>query len=142
MTGLPSAGRGGKSEYAMPTDLTVILEHRPGELARLGEVTGEAGVTIHGLAAFTGEGRGVVHVLLDDEAVAGCRAALERAGMGIADEREVFMVAVDDRPAALGELTRKLAQANVNVDLAYTTFTGGKIVIATDDVESARAVLP
>ena len=139
---LPSAGRGGKIEYAMPTDLTVILEHRPGELARLGEVTGEAGVTIHGLAAFTGEGRGVVHVLLDDEAVTGCRAALERAGMGIADEREVFMVAVDDRPAALGELTRKLAEANVNVDLAYTTFTGGKIVIATDDVESARAVLP
>src|SRR6266480_1406039 len=131
MTGLPSAGRGGRIEYAMPTDLTVILEHRPGELARLGEVTGEAGVTIHGLAAFTGEGRGVVHVLLDDEAVAGCRAALERAGMGIADEREVFMVAVDDRP-----------EASVNVDLAYTTFTGGKIVIATDDVESARAVLP
>ena len=97
---MPRAGRGGKIEYAMPTDLTVILEHRPGELARLGEVTGEAGVTIHGLAAFTGEGRGVVHVLLDDEAVAGCRAALERAGMGIADEREVFMVAVDDRPVA------------------------------------------
>src|SRR5712671_6434767 len=72
----------------MPTDLTVILEHRPGELARLGEVTGEAGVTIHGLAAFTGEGRGVVHVLLDDEAVARCRAALESAGIGVADERE------------------------------------------------------
>ena len=54
----------------MPTDLTVILEHRPGELARLGEITGEAGVTIHGLAAFTGEGRGVVHVLLDGRIVA------------------------------------------------------------------------
>ena len=38
----------------MPTDLTVILEHRPGELARLGEITGEAGVSIRGLAAFTG----------------------------------------------------------------------------------------
>src|SRR6185312_4575427 len=57
MTGLPGAGRGGKIEYAMPTDLTVILEHRPGELARLGEIAGEAGVTIHGFAAFTGEGR-------------------------------------------------------------------------------------
>ena len=56
----------------MPTDLTVILEHRPGELARLAEITGEAGATIHGLAAFTGEGRGVVHILLDDAAVAGC----------------------------------------------------------------------
>ena len=142
MTGLPSAGGGGKFESAMPTDLTVILQHQPGELARLGEITGEAGVSIRGLAAFTGEGRGVVHVLLDDEAVAGCRVALERAGMGIADEREVFVVAVADRPAALGELTHQLAEANVNVDLAYTTFTGGKIVIATDDVDSARAVLP
>src|SRR5204862_2440658 len=142
MTHCPGAERGGRIEDAMPTDLTLILEHRPGELARLAEITGEAGVTIHGLAAFTGEGKGVVHVLLDDDAVAGCRAALERAATGIADEREVFMVAVDDRPAALGELTRKLAEASVDVDLAYTTFTGGKIVIVTDDVESARAVLP
>ncbi len=78
----------------MPTDLTVILEHRPGELARLGEIAGE-----------------------------------------------VFVIDVEDRPAALGELTRRLAEANVNVDLAYTTFTGGKIVLATDDVGSARSVL-
>jgi hypothetical protein len=125
----------------MSTDVTVILEHQPGELARLGEVTGEAGVSIRGLAAFTGDGRGVVHVLLDDETVAGCRAALERAGIGIADVREVLVVDVEDRPMAIGELTRQLADANVNVDLAYSTFGGVKIVIATDDLESARAAL-
>jgi len=125
----------------MPTDVTVILEHRPGELARLGEVIGEASVRIRGLAAFTGEGRGVVHVLLDDQAVARCRAALEHAGMGIADEREVLVVEVEDRPGAIGELSRQLADANVNVDLAYTTFGGVKIVIATDDLTSARAAL-
>ena len=125
----------------MPTDLTVILQHRPGELARLGEVTGEAGVSIRGLAAFTGEGRGVAHVLLDDQAVTRCREALERAGIGIADQREVLVVEVEDRPMALGELARRLADANVNVDLAYTTFGGVKIVIATDDLESARAAL-
>jgi len=125
----------------MPADLTVILEHRPGELARPGEIAGEGGVTIHGLAAFTGEGRGVVHMLLDDEAVAGCRAALERAGTGIADAREVFVIDVGDRPAALGELTRRFAEANVTVDFACTTFTGGTIVIAADDAGSARSVL-
>jgi hypothetical protein len=59
-----------------------------GRAGPAGEIAGEAGVTVHGRAAFTGEGRGVVHILLDDEAVAGCRAALKRAGMGIADERE------------------------------------------------------
>ena len=78
-----SAGRAGDGQIArcrtrcedqdaMSTDLTLILEHRPGELARQAEVIGEAGVSIRGLAAFTGEGRGVVHVLLDDDAVAGC----------------------------------------------------------------------
>ena len=125
----------------MPTDLTVILDDRPGELARLGEITGTAGVNIQGFAAFTGEGRGVIHVLLDDDAVPRAREALEQADMGIADEREVLVVDVDDRPGSLGELARELAEANVNVDLAYTTFGGVKIVIATDDLANARAAL-
>jgi hypothetical protein len=61
--------------------------------------------------------------------------------MGIADEREVMVVEVEDRPEVIGELCRQLADANVNVDLAYTTFGGVKIVIATDDLASARAAL-
>ena len=50
----------------MPTDLTVVLADEPGELARLGEVTVAAGVHLRGLAAFTGDGRGFVHALVDD----------------------------------------------------------------------------
>jgi len=63
----------------MPTDLTVILQDRPGELARLGEVAGTAGVNLQGLAAFTGQGRGIVHVLVEDDALAAARAALKEA---------------------------------------------------------------
>jgi hypothetical protein len=125
----------------MAMDLTVILADQPGELARLGEVTGAAGVNIRGLAAFTGEGRGVIHVLVDDEAASRAVEELERAGMGVADQREVLVVDIDDRPGSLGELARELAEANVNVDLAYTTFGGVKIVIATDDLDNARAAL-
>jgi len=125
----------------MPVDLMVILEHRPGELARLGEAAGDAGVSIRGLAAFTGEGKGVAHILVEDSDVARCRTALTRAGMGIADEREVLVVDVEDRPGTLGELTRRLAEANVNIDLAYTTFGGVRIVIATEDMGSALAAL-
>jgi len=122
----------------MSTDLTVILDDRPGELARLGALLGDAGVNIRGLAAFTGEGKGVIHLLVDDDAVDRCRIGLEQEGMGVADEREVLVVDIDDRPGSLGELTRRLAADNVNVDLAYTTFGGVKIVIATDDMKSAR----
>ena len=126
----------------MPVDFTLILDDQPGELARMGEVLGDAGVNIGGLAAFTGEGRGVIHVLVDDDAVARATAALKAAHMGVADEREVLVIDVVDRPGTLGELARELAAANVNIDLAYTTFGGGvKIVIATDDLESARAAL-
>ncbi|MGH8833442.1 MAG: ACT domain-containing protein [Actinomycetes bacterium] len=125
----------------MSTDLTVILDDRPGQLARLGRATGEAGVNIRGLAAFTGDGKGVVHVLVDDDAVVRCREALARAGMGVADEREVLVVDLEDRPGTLGELTRQLAKASVNIDLAYPTFDGVKIVIATEDLKAARSML-
>jgi hypothetical protein len=126
----------------VPVDFTLILDDQPGELARLGEILGAAGVNIAGLAAFTGEGRGVIHVLVDDEAKARASAALHEGHMGVADEREVLVIDADDRPGTLGELARELAAANVNIDLAYTTFGGGvKLVIATDDLESARAAL-
>jgi len=124
----------------MPKDLTVVLQDRPGELARLGQATGEAGVNIQGMCAFTGEGRGLIHILVDDAKAAAARRALEEAGMGVADEREVLVVDIEDRPGTLGELARSLAEASVNIELAYTTF-GVKLVIATDDIDSARAAL-
>lgn len=42
----------------MATDLTLILEDRPGTLADLGEAAGKAGVNIDGLCGFPSEGRG------------------------------------------------------------------------------------
>ena len=125
----------------MSTDLTVVLQDRPGELARLGQATGEAGVNIQGMCAFTGEGRGIIHLLVDDAQAAVARQALEEAGMGVADQREVMVIDVEDRPGTLGGLARSLGEASVNIELAYTTFGGVKLVIATDDVESARAAL-
>ena len=127
--------------HAMATDLTVILEDRPGELARLGEVTGRAGVNILGMCALTGEGKGYIHLLVDDELAGETRSALEAAGMGVADAREVLVVDIEDRPGTLGEMARRFADAGVNIELAYTTFGGVKLVVATDDLDAARAAL-
>jgi hypothetical protein len=125
----------------MPTNLTVILKDEPGQLAKLGGATGAAGVNIEGMCAFTGEGRGIIHVLIDDGAVDRAVEALERADMGIADRREVLVVDVTHQPGSLGELARELSAAGVNIELLYTTFGGVRLVIATDDLESARAAL-
>jgi hypothetical protein len=125
----------------MATNLTVVLRDEPGQLAKLGEATGEAGVNIEGLCAFTGDGRGIIHLVVDDEAVERAADALERAGMAVADRREVLVVDVANQPGSLGELARELTAAGVNIDLLYTTFGGVKLVIATDDMDSARAAL-
>jgi hypothetical protein len=123
----------------VPTDLTVVLKDKPGQLATLGGATGEAGVNIEGMCAFTGEGRGIIHLLIADDAAQRAVAALTEAGMAVADRREVLVVDAADRPGSLGELARHLASANVNIELLYTTFGG--VVIATDDMASARAAL-
>jgi hypothetical protein len=122
-------------------DVVVILDDRPGELARLGEVAGAAGINIDGFAAFTGDGRGVVHVLVADDRLDSLRTALGAAGMAVADEREVLVVNVADEPGAMGDIARRLADAGVNVDLSYTTFGGVRLVFGTEDIRLARSVL-
>ena len=125
----------------MPTNVTVILRDEPGQLASLGEATGAAGVNIEGMCAFTGEGRGVINLLIADDAVDRAVSALEGAGMAVADRREVLVVDAADHPGSLGELARELTAAGVNIELLYTTFGGMKLVFATDDLESAKAAL-
>ena len=125
----------------MPRDFTLVFEDHPGELARLGETAGTAGVNLQGIAAFTGDGKGFVHVLVDDESAPRFRAAIHVAGIGLADEREMLIIDLEHRPGTLGEVTRQLADAGVNIDLAYTMAGGVRLVIATDDLNSARAAL-
>jgi hypothetical protein len=120
-------------------DLTVIMDDQPGKLADLGEATGRAGVNIAGLCAMVGDGKGFIHILVDDGAAAA--KALEEAGMSVADEREAIVVDLHDKPGAMGEIARDLAEAGVNIDVAYTIFSGVRLVILTEDLEAANAAL-
>lgn len=122
----------------MATDLTVILEDRPGTIADLGEAAGAAGVNIDGICGFPAGGRGVLHVLVENADAA--RSAFEGAGAQIEDEREVLVVDIEDRPGALGQTARRIADAGVNVDLLYLT-AGGKLVIGAGDLDGARNAL-
>jgi hypothetical protein len=120
-------------------DLTVMLEDRPGELAKLGEAMGRAGVNIEGLCAVSTEGRAILHILVEDAMAA--RSALEGAGIKVEGETDpVVMEFPSDavaRPGSLGEMARKIADAGVNIQVAYIA-TGNRGVIVTSDNEKAR----
>jgi hypothetical protein len=118
-------------------DLTVTLEDKPGALADVGELTGGANVNIEGMCATTGGGRGEIHLLVEDPAA--IRAALEGAGMEVSGERDVLVVEVEDRPGTMAAVARGLGDAGVNIEFAYPTFGGVKLVFGVDDLTKARA---
>ncbi len=122
----------------MAKDLRLILEDRPGQLAKVGEALGKAGVNIDGLCGVTWEGKGVIHVLVEDAAKA--RRALEANGLHVDQEQEVVILEVEDRPGVLGNIARRLANAGVNLNLAYLA-TSTRLVIGADDLEKARQAL-
>lgn len=123
----------------MATDVTVYLDDQPGELARLGRVLGEAGVNIEGFCAIASAGgQAETHVLIEDAAVA--FDALAAAGIEVVLEQEVAVVPVEDRPGELGQVSRKLGDAGVNITLAYLA-TSTRLVFAADDFAKAKTAL-
>jgi hypothetical protein len=122
----------------MSMDLTVILEDQLGELAKVGEALGRAGVNIDGICGMTVEGKGIVHVLVQDAVKA--RRALEANHIQVTGELEVLVLEVEDRPSVLGNIARRLANAEVNIQLAYLA-TSTRLVIGVDDLEKARSAL-
>jgi hypothetical protein len=124
------------------TDLVLTPTDRPGELARIAAVLGAAGVNLQGLSAFTGKGVSIVHLLVDVPELA--TTVLEREGFVVRARRRVVVANVPDRPAALAEITARLAAVEVNIEQAYLA-TGARgatrLVLVCDDPERASAAL-
>lgn len=122
----------------MATDLCVGLVNQPGTLLRATDALGRAGVNIEGASAFVCDGQGVYHVLVADREQA--RRALMDAGLEIQAEREVVLMAVENRPGGAAAVLRRVAAAGVNIDLAYLT-VDGRLALGGDDVAALRREL-
>src|SRR4029078_10097019 len=95
-------------------DLTILLDHRPGALAEMGETLGRAGVSVEGGGAWVVNGVGVAHFLFENGGAA--RKALEGVVIRVVAEREVLVQRLNqDVPGQLGMLTRRMAEAGVNI---------------------------
>jgi len=119
-------------------DLSIMLENRPGALAKMGDALGRAGVSIEGGGAFTVNGAGVAHFLFHDGTAA--RGALEAAGIRVVEEREVLVQRLrQDEPGQLGKLTHRMADAGVNIEVLYSDHDH-QMILVVDNLEKGRAV--
>jgi hypothetical protein len=96
-------------------------------------------VNIEGFCAVATDGRGVLHLLVEDAGAA--RQALEGAGYAVSAERDALVLTdVEDRPGYLGDVASRLANANVNIEVAYLA-SATRLVFGVDDLEAARGAL-
>jgi hypothetical protein len=120
----------------MATEFKVSLKNRPGTLARVGTVLGDADVNIVAIQGFSrGEGSIVQFVPNSPDKVV---AALKAAGIPYTN-REVLMVKVLDEPGMLGDVALAMTEAGINIDSVYVT-TAGHGVLAVDDLDGAIQV--
>ena len=123
----------------MLEEIIVTADDEPGALARIGELLGSKGINIETLSAFTHNGLGVVHLIVDDgDDVAELLRANE---FKVDGTRQVLTATLDDRPGELGAYCRKLSAAGVDISTAYVMKrTGGEteLIFAVDDLDAAQ----
>lgn len=119
-------------------DLTIQLENRPGALADMGEALGRAGVSVEGGGAFVVNGIGVAHFLFVDGGAA--RRALEAADIRVLEERDVLVQRLNQaEPGQLGKISRRMAEAGVNIEVLYSDH-GHQLILVVDDLAKGQAV--
>ena len=118
---------------AMATEFKVALEDRPGTLARLGGVLGDARVNVEAIQGMSREGKSLVQFVPREPERAA--HALDAAGIPYT-RREVLVVKVLDQPGMLGDVALVMSEAGVNIDSVYVT-TRGHVVLGVDDLVGA-----
>lgn len=122
----------------MAFDLVIDVENSPGALAQVAGAISDAGVNI-AAATFVGEGkRAELHILVKHPEAA--KHSLAISQLAVTSEREVAVVDVEDRPGVLADLTRRIAKAEVNLDLVYVA-TRNRVVFGAADLPALRAAL-
>lgn len=119
-------------------DLTIELNNRPGAIAEMGETLGKAGVSVEGGGAWVVNDVGVAHFLFVDGEAA--KNALEAAGIKVLAVNDVLVQRLkQDVPGQLGMLTRRMADAGVNIEVLYSDHDH-QMILVVDDYEKGKSV--
>ncbi len=122
---------------AIRTELTLILENRPGAAARVFQGLAEDRINIVGMQLEHG---GMLRLLVDNPLHA---AELMRERRMQVEQREVLYTVVPNDPGVLGRMAKLLADAGVNIEYLYSTAVEGHamaaVVIGVPDAVKASA---
>jgi hypothetical protein len=122
----------------MPFDLVIAIKNEPGALAKVASAISDAGVNLAAATCLGTADEVELHILVPHAEAA--RHALAISQVGVSREREVVVVDVEDRPGVLADLTRRVSQAGVDLDLVYVA-TRNRLVFGAADLAGLKAAL-
>jgi hypothetical protein len=122
----------------IPFDLVIEIKNEPGALARVAAAISDAGVNLASATCIGTADRVELHILVPHAEAA--KHALALSHLSVSREREVVVVEVEDRPGVLADLTRKVAQAGIDLDLVYVA-TRDRLVFGSPDLAGLKSVL-
>lgn len=128
----------------MPTTTQLVIsgKSRPGVLAQVAQVLGEAKVNIKAFSAPEVAGAGKLRLLVAD--LEGARAALKTAKIKFVEETALIL-SLKNKPGALREVADLLTKARINIKCGYCTPSReGKraiVVLAVSNTAKALTVL-
>ena len=123
----------------MAVDLVIDVENTPGALSKIAAAISDAGVNIAAATCVGPADRAELHILVKHGEAARHSLAISH-DVTVSREREVVVVNVEDRPGVLADLTRRIAEAGVNIDLVYVA-TGNRVVFGSTDLGALRSAL-
>lgn len=121
--------------------LTLILDNRPGVLAKVCGDLAKAKINIKGIYVENLVDHSAVRVVVDDPDKA---THLLGANGVLVFENEVVAVSADNKPGALVAIAKKLGKARVNIDYMYgSTPDRGRatVYLRVNDVKGAKSAL-
>jgi hypothetical protein len=114
-------------------DFTIVVPHAKGSLATLAEELGREKINIEGLCAFEQNGTVMFHLLTTDKAAT--TLAITKVGYKIIREMEVIVEPVENHPGMLGKVTRRLADAGINLTTVYLA-TDTRLVLGCENLSA------
>jgi hypothetical protein len=128
----------------MPTTTQLVIsgQSKPGVMAQVASVLGEAGVNIKAFSAPEVTGTGKLRLLVAD--LDGARAALKTAKIKFSEET-ALVLSLENKPGALKEVADILTKARINIKCGYCTPSReGKraiVVLTVSSIDKALTVL-
>ncbi len=117
-------------------DFTIAVPHTKGSLATLAEEMSRENINIEGLCALEHNGSVIFHLLTTDKAAT--TRAISKVGYKVTRETEVIVERVEDRPGMLAKVTRRFADAGINLTTAYLA-TDTRLVFGAENVSALES---